>query len=410
MIIALTIALVTLALIAAAGVIYLLLRARNSTHWFFPYLRDLRRQRRQQAAFAAATPPPTRHIMLCICDHFEPYWRNTDDTLADERVTRWCEGFPAMAQEFTDADGRHPQHTFFYPEDEYRYEHVERIAGLCNRGFGEIELHAHHEDTDVEVYRARMMAFVERMHSEHGVFPVHPETGKPAWAFVHGDWALCNSRGDGTGCGIDAELPLLKEMGCVVDYTLPSAPCDAQTRKINSIYYANDIPGQSKSHDTGIDVVAGRPGSGDMLLVQGPLGWNLKRRKWGLVPRLENGELTGMHPGDPQRVDLWVKTGVSVVGRPEWTFIKLHTHGTVERDEDALLGDTMRRMHQHLADQYNDGSRFALHYVTAREMYNIIRAAEQGKSGNPGEYRDFELPSPVYHERQELPLSAARQQ
>ncbi len=46
-------------------------------------------------------------------------------------------------------------------------------------------------------------------------------------------------------------------------------------------------------------------------------------------------------------------------------------------------------MHDHLERVYNDGSNYVLHYVTAREMYNIIKAAEAGRSGNPREYRDF---------------------
>jgi hypothetical protein len=33
-----------------------------------------------------------------------------------------------------------------------------------------------------------------------------------------------------------------------------------------------------------------------------------------------------------------------------------------------------------------------LHYVTAREMVNIVRAAEDGAHGNPGAYRDYGLP------------------
>ncbi len=44
---------------------------------------------------------------------------------------------------------------------------------------------------------------------------------------------------------------------------------------------------------------------------------------------------------------------------------------------------------------YNDGQRHVLHYVTSREMYNIIKAAEAGKCGDPNAWRDFELPPPV---------------
>jgi hypothetical protein len=33
--------------------------------------------------------------------------------------------------------------------------------------------------------------------------------------------------------------------------------------------------------------------------------------------------------------------------------------------------------------------------VTAREAYNIVKAAEAGKSGNPNDYRDFEIAPPA---------------
>lgn len=61
---------------------------------------------------------------------------------------------------------------------------------------------------------------------------------------------------------------------------------------------------------------------------------------------------------------------------------------------DTLLGAPMDAMHTHLEGAYNDGQRHVLHYVTAREMYNIIKAAEAGKGGNPGDWRDFVLPRP----------------
>jgi len=51
-------------------------------------------------------------------------------------------------------------------------------------------------------------------------------------------------------------------------------------------------------------------------------------------------------------------------------------------------------MHAYLEQAYNDGERYVLHYVTAREMYNIARAAEDGCTGDPGRYRDHVLPAP----------------
>ena len=94
-------------------------------------------------------------------------------------------------------------------------------------------------------------------------------------------------------------------------------------------------------------------------------------------------------------MDYWVDTGIHVDGRPEWVFVKVHTHGAPEREAETLLGDAAREMHQHLSEKYNDGQRFSLHYVSAREMYNIAMAAQAGMSGNPGEFRDYVLPPPA---------------
>jgi hypothetical protein len=36
-----------------------------------------------------------------------------------------------------------------------------------------------------------------------------------------------------------------------------------------------------------------------------------------------------------------------------------------------------------------------LHYVTAREAYNIAKAAEAGHAGDPNDFRDFVIPPPA---------------
>jgi hypothetical protein len=87
---------------------------------------------------------------------------------------------------------------------------------------------------------------------------------------------------------------------------------------------------------------------------------------------------------------------VHVEGRPDWVVVKVHTHGTQERDIDTLLGAEVDAMHEYLERRYNDGQRHVLHYVTARELYNIIKAAEAGLDGDPGRYRDHLLPPPPH--------------
>ena len=51
-------------------------------------------------------------------------------------------------------------------------------------------------------------------------------------------------------------------------------------------------------------------------------------------------------------------------------------------------------LHRELTTRYNDGQRWRLHYVTAREMFNIALAAMEGRQGDPGLFRDHLLPPP----------------
>jgi len=69
--------------------------------------------------------------------------------------------------------------------------------------------------------------------------------------------------------------------------------------------------------------------------------------------------------------------------------IKVHCHGAQEADIDALLGGGADSMFRYLEERYNDGRQYTLHYVTAREMYNTIKAAEAGCNGDPFLYKDY---------------------
>ena len=62
-------------------------------------------------------------------------------------------------------------------------------------------------------------------------------------------------------------------------------------------------------------------------MIQGPLALDWGKRKFGFIPGIENGDLTGYRPPTLARLKLWLKTVIHVVGRPDWVFIKLHTHG-----------------------------------------------------------------------------------
>ncbi len=334
------------------------------------------------------------HIMFAFCDHFEPRWGDATPEEEDFRVDRWCNEYPLVASKHQDADGCYPKHSFFYPEEEYSPRHLEKIANLCTDGFGEIEIHIHHDNDTAEGLTTTLSKFLKILDSNHGAVPKDKETGEYRFAFIHGNWALDNSRRDGLKCGVNNEFKVLRELGCYADYTLPSAPSDTQTAKINSIYYATGRDGKSKSHNTGVDVQVGRQPSGDLMIIQGPLRLNWRNRKFGLFPRIENSDIRRSSPPTKDRVNLWIKSAIQVKDQPNWIFIKIHTHGTQEGDMDTLLGEPLDEMFSYLESQYNDGEKYILHYVSAREMYNIAKAAEAGRSGSPNDFRDYVIPQP----------------
>jgi len=329
-------------------------------------------------------------IFFCIADHFEPACMQAPLATQQARVATWTEHLPRLAEQFRDVDGRPPQHTFFYPEEQYHPSHLEALARLCVSGVGEVEIHLHHHADTAAGLRDKLERFKNRLVG-HGLLCHDRRDEQSRYAFIHGDWALDNSRRDGRLCGVNNELSILRETGCYADFTMPSAPSDTQTRQVNSICYATDDPDRPKSHDHAVAVEVGRPPSGDLLLIQGPLALDWQSRKWGLLPRLENGSLHGVNPPTGERFRLWVEAGISVIGRPEWVFVKVYTHGAIEENAAMLLGPTMERFHLEIGRRFNDGRRYRLHYVTAREMANLVCAAEAGEQGDPNRFRDYRL-------------------
>ena len=308
------------------------------------------------------------------------------------RVRAWTEGYPAIFGEFRDADGRPPRHTFFFPGEQYAHSFLEDLAEIARRGFGEVEVHLHHDgDTPSTLRQSLDQAIAD--FGRHGHIS-KDATGRPRWAFIHGNWCLANGRRDGRWCGVDAELRVLFDAGCYADFTFPSAPDETQPGIVNRIYWPVGDLERRRAHERGQCARVGEFHSDRLLLVEGPLA--LARRPGRLSVRIESAALGANDPPTPDRVDTWVAQDIHVAGRPEWVFVKVHTHGAPEKNAATLLGPHGRRLHEHLARRYNDGQRWKLHYVTAREMYNIAVAAMKGATGDPCSYRDFLIsPPPV---------------
>lgn len=364
-----------LALLAAGGTA--VLRSRHMDLWISAYIAQW--PRRTWRPRPAQQPAETRHVYFCFADHYEPYWGKANTETARARVQRWLADYPVIAARHRDSDGRVPQHSFFYPEEEYDETILDGLAGLCKAGFGDVEVHLHHDNDNAAHLRTTLQDFTRRLHERHGLLRRDPQTGQILYCFIHGNWALDNSRPDGRWCGVDDELSVLVETGCRCDMTMPSAPSDTQTGKINSIYFARGHAGCSKSHDHGRDCAVGGWGEdGELLLVQGPLMLNWSDRKLGLMPRIESAEISADAPPTAARVRLWERAGVTVRGAENHVFIKVHTHGAEERAAQALLGGGMDLMWTELERQFRDRPGYQLHYVTAWEMAQTVQRLCRG--------------------------------
>jgi hypothetical protein len=328
---------------------------------------------------APATGPV--HLFFIYVDHFEP-------GPTYHFVQRWLDEYPKLAERHRDADGRPVQHTWFYPAEQPIDRNMLALQKLVADGYGEVELHLHHDHDTAETGRERFASGIAYL-QKFG-FLKTPD-GAPHFAFIHGNWGLDNSRGPAY-CGNNEELRMLRELGCFADFTFPSLYWESQPPFVNNIYAATDDP-RPKSYDRGVPVQQGVPFRGDLMIFQGPLLLVPNIHPRWLFVMVEDDDIHPAIPVDPTRVDHWVRSRIHVKGRPDWQFLKVHTHGA-QSDADAseTLGPHFDSALSHLETAYNDRTHYILHYVTAREAFNLVRAAIDGKRGDPRQYYDYVIP------------------
>jgi len=325
------------------------------------------------------------HVIFQFVDHFE---------LADKppRLSEWMSKYPELASRHADADGVNPKHTWFYALDLMRENELEQLRKLVSGGFGEIELHWHHSHDTPASFLRKLRAGLKVFQKYGFMRPI--EEGKDGcFAFIHGNWSLNNSCGD-KFCGVDNEIALLKQAGCYGDFTFPALYSAAQPNMVNSIYYADFKPGSAGYFKGRRASIGCREAESDFLIFEGPfsINWRDWRFKWH--PAIEDGDIgKSCTHWDPVRIDSWIRQGIHVRGRPDWVFVKVFCHGG--QDYQYVLGKETDRMFSYLEKKYNDGSNYVLHYVTSREAYNIVKAAEDGKSGDPNQFRDYLIPHPL---------------
>jgi hypothetical protein len=316
-------------------------------------------------------PGDPKRVWFAITDHYEPFWNSRDEDLAGRRVAEWREKWPVISRRHSDSLGRPAQYSFFYPEEEYRPELLEPLAEMTRAGHSDVEIHIHHDGEGEANFIDRMNGFKEILFNRHGL--LRKINGQIVFGFIHGNWALDNSRPDGRYCGLNNEIHLLRDLGCYADFTMPCGMAPMQTRMINSIYWATDDPALPKSYDTGRPLVPGNGRAGDLLMITGPFGLGWRGR---LKPRLEIGELAGHNMPSAYRVSRWLDLAPRV--GPD-IFVKLFAHGTQERNSKPMFDGGLDGMFRMVKEECARRG-YELRFATAWEMCQAVQAAAGSES------------------------------
>lgn len=338
---------------------------RHAEIWLAPYLLDRLRKSMQ-------TTQPKR-LWVALTDHYEPLGSGVSVETALARVARWRDKWPRIAADAPrDSAGQCPQYSFFYPQEDYRRDLLDGIAEMVRLGVGDVEVHLHHHDEQRNSFIAKITEFCRRLTDDHGL--LRRQDGRTVFGFIHGNWALDNSRPDGKFCGLNGEIALLRDLGCYADFTMPSLPSPSQGRVINQIYWCtNNADGRPKSFDRGIEAVVGGGHCGDLLMIAGPFGLRWRGR---LLPRLETGEVAGYDLPTPARVRQWFDLAPRI---GQDIFLKLFTHGAPEWNLEPLLDGGLANLYRWLAEEA-DRRGIEIHWATAWQMYQAADALMQNRS------------------------------
>lgn len=345
---------------------------RYETYHWAPYFFASQVLDRKETRWEAGSQ---RHVIFLICDHYEPGFGEK----GARRNQRWLKKFRPLAEKHRDSAGNRFQYTWFYPYDHKNERVLSDLAEMSRLGYGEVEMHWHHPPADNHTFPP-MLDEAIGWFQRQGLLITSGEKEETRFGFIHGNWAL---DGSNAHCTVTRELEILYRAGCYADFTFPAVGNRAQPRRLNSIYYALDGE-KPKSYDDGIPAAVGKKIEGRLMIFQGPSGIS-----W--TGKIEYGAVESYALPTKERIHEWLKTHIHVMGRPEWVFIKLHSHGI--QSEEHILDKHLTVMLSDLKNTCNEQN-LSLHYVTAREAYNIVKAAEDGLTGNPELYRNYRIPPP----------------
>jgi hypothetical protein len=297
----------------------------------------------------------------------------------NESVESTLDVLSDLPLDYIDHDGHHFKMTIACDPCAIDPVTFDRLSELCASGAGEMEY---------------MLSSVSH---RSGVF--ENELERALAAFNSQGWASTNDStisfaiignmawDDSITVLSGKQLRRLASAGCYADLSSPTMASPICSRRCNSIYAASSESTEGSSSVSTSTLKAGAISKGEVLVIDSPLLIDWMDWRNLTAPFVEEGHLRAGDSPDRRRAMSWIRANVHVTGRPDWIFVKLifdiQSNTTATRRESSALRQALEHMESLCGDQ------FRLHYVTAREMCNIARAAEARKSGDAGQYRDY---------------------
>ncbi|MFH1894272.1 MAG: hypothetical protein ABIK83_16500 [Candidatus Zixiibacteriota bacterium] len=351
----------------SAILLFLLIRAYSDRGmlWLVPYLKwefSTPIDREQIAC-------PQDFVLAVVC----PITAETD-TIAMEQG---LDSLAGVISNYTDSDSSIFRITFASRADSTR---LKLLSDFCKSGLGEVEYLLRSEfdtafdagqmlDDDLDILKS--FGWAKTVDSEV-CFTVLRE--RPVSLRL--DREICSS------------LSQLAAQGCYFDLSESDRHSTSRLTSVNSIYLVSTRLDDAGLYSDKCELVAGKLGRGRLLVIDSPLliDWSDWRDVY--VPFVDDGKLTPGILADSRRVNSWIRADVHVTGQPNWIFVKLVIDSLLNVEPASHLIASIDRMLEYLQRLPNDGQ-YRVHFVTAREMYNIARAAEAGMSGNADDFRDY---------------------
>jgi hypothetical protein len=319
------------------------------------------------------------HVIFVLSDHYEP--GRGDQGVQTAR--RWTDRFRPISEAHRDDHGHRFRYTWFYPYDHKNAGVLACLNDLVYEQYGEIEMHWHLPSSATAANFPEMLDEAVAWFQQYGALVSADPLHKTAFGYIAGNWGLDGSRPNHDS--VTNQIEVLFRKGCYADFTFSTIGSACQPRKVNSLYYVYDTA-QPRSYDVGVDAQVGKPIHDALLMFEGPINLNF------LTGRIDCGAIEHNYRPSLSRVSGWIDTGIHVKGRPEWIFVKVYTHGC--QSEEDLLGEDLDRMLTWLESECHR-RKLVLHYMTAREAYNVVKAAEDGKTGDPDSFRNYAISPPL---------------